>query len=53
LILIDGHAVSDADRADVRGAEIDVPAFFAGFRTAAAGEGAHGLLKRRLKPEAS
>jgi hypothetical protein len=45
LILVDGHAGSDTDRADLHVAEIDVPAFFAGFRTAAAGEGGHALLK--------
>jgi hypothetical protein len=30
-------------------AEIDVPAFFAGFRTAAAGEGGHGAIEARTK----
>jgi hypothetical protein len=53
LVLVDGHAGSDADRADLHVTKKNVPAFLASIGAAAAGKIGHALLKRRLKPEAN
>jgi hypothetical protein len=46
LIDINRHTGAFADGADPDVAVVDAPAFLAGFRIAAAGEGGHGSLKR-------
>ncbi len=42
-------ASADCDRAGVDIAEIDVPAFLAGFSRSASGKGGHGHIKARRR----